>query len=111
MYLFPSIASSGQVDCCEEQKQVLVAAVRAWPVPTSVTEVRSFLGLANYFRMFMQGYASMSAPLSDLTRKHARFLWTAECQAAFEKVKESLINAPVLKQPEFSKSFEVIADA
>ena len=88
-----------------------VSAVWAWPVPTSVTEVRSFLGLANYFRKFMQGYASMSAPLSDLTRKHARFLWSAECQTAFEKVKESPINAPVLKQRDFSKSFKVIADA
>ncbi len=94
--------------CVDPQK---VAVVRDWPVPTSVPEVRSFLGLANYFRKFMQGYAAISAPLSDLTKKHARFVWTEECQTAFEKVKESLINAPVLKQPDFSKPFEVIADA
>ena len=53
----------------------------------------------------------MSARLSELTRKHARFPWTAECQVAFEKVKGSLINALVLKQPDFHKFFEVIADA
>ena len=88
-----------------------VAAVRDWPVPASVTQVRSFLGLANYFRKFMQGYASMSAPLTDLTRKHARFLWDDKCQAAFEKIKESLLNAPVLRHPDFSKPFEVVSDA
>lgn len=50
-----------------------VEAIRDWPTPTTVTQVRSFLGLANYFRRFMQGYASMSAPLSDLTKKDVPF--------------------------------------
>ena len=88
-----------------------VIAVRDWPVFTSVTQVRSFLGLTNYFRKFMQGYASMRVPLTDLTRKHARFVWDEKVQAAFGKIKESLLRAPVLKHPDFSKPFEVVPDA
>ena len=81
-----------------------VTAVCDWPVLTSVTQVRSFLGLANYFRKFMQGYASMSAPLTDLTKKHARCVWDEKCQAAFERIKECLMRAPVLKHPDFKET-------
>lgn len=88
-----------------------VEAIWDWPTPTTVTQVRSFLGLANYYRKFMQGYASISALLSDLTKKDLPFQWTPERQRAFEQIKQSLMNAPVLRLPDFDKPFEVIRDA
>ena len=71
----------------------------------------SFLGLANYFRRFLQGYSKMVVSLTDLTRKDMRFIWTSECQEAFQKVKYALTNASVLAPPELGKPFEVVSDA
>ena len=87
--------------------------IKHWPVPTSISAVRSFCGLANYFRKFLQGYSSMVAPLTNLTRTDVKFDWTAECQEAFEMVKHSLTNAPVLAMPDYTEPFEleVICDA
>jgi hypothetical protein len=88
-----------------------VRAVADWRVPRDVHGVLSFLGLANYFRRFLQGYSKMVVPLTDLTRKDMRFIWTSECQEAFEKVKHALTNAPVLAPPELGRPFEVVLDA
>lgn len=88
-----------------------VTAVRDWPVPTNLRALRSFLGLANYFRRFIQGYSSLVAPLTTLTRTDVPWCWTPACQAAFEGVKRALTEAPVLKLPEMNKPFEVISDA
>ena len=70
--------------------------VKEWPQPRNVKEVRSFLGLANYFRRFVQGYGKMVLPLNQLTRSNTQFDWTPECQRAFEQVKHALTHAPVL---------------
>ena len=88
-----------------------VKAVEDWPIPTDLHKVRSFLGLANYFRKFMLGYATVVAPLTALTRKDATFDWTPRCQRAFEKVKAMLTSAPVLRLPDPSLPYEVICDA
>jgi hypothetical protein len=88
-----------------------VRAVADWKVPRDVHGVRSFFGFTNYFRRFIQGYSKMVVPLTDLTRKDMRFIWTSECQGAFEKVKHALTNAPVLAPPEVGKPFEVVSDA
>jgi hypothetical protein len=80
-------------------------------VPRDVHGVRSFLGLANYFRRFFQGYSKMVVPLTNLTRKDMRWIWTSECQEAFEKVKHALTNAPVLAPPDLGKPFELVLDA
>jgi hypothetical protein len=85
-----------------------VRAVADWKVPKDVHGVRSFLGLANYFRRFLQGYSKMVVPLTNLTRKDKRWEWTKECQEAFEKVKQALTNAPVLAPPELGKPFELV---
>ncbi len=88
--------------------------VRDWAPPQDVTQVRSFLGLGNYFRTWVQGWSALVRPLSDLTRKNAVWNWTPACQQAFQGVKEALTAAPVLAQPEFSEStpdFEVWCDA
>ena len=88
-----------------------IAAVASWPVPADVPQVRSFLGLTNYFRKFIQGYAERCKPLTNLTCKHTPFDWTSECQAAFDGLKQDLTSAPVLSAPDFTKAFEVVADA
>jgi hypothetical protein len=67
-----------------------VASVQNSPVPRSVTHVRSFLGLTNYFRRFIQGYAKMARPLHDLTKKDVPFQWTDACQHAFDSLKAAL---------------------
>ena len=88
-----------------------VEKAKEWSRPTSVQEVRSFLGLANYFRKFMQGYSRMVSRLTDLTRSSKSWKWTNECSEAFEKVKYSLTHTPMLRMPDFSKPFEVVTEA
>jgi hypothetical protein len=88
------------------------SAVRTWPKPTTTQELRSFLGLANYFRRFIQGYSTMVAPLTSLLKKEKNILqWDNSCDHAFEAVKTALAKAPVLAHPDFTKPFDVICDA
>ena len=88
-----------------------IAAVSSWPVPKDLHQMRSFLGLTNYFRKFVQGYAARCRPLTNLTRKSVPFVWTPECNAAFEGLKQDLTTAPVLASPDNQKPFEVVADS
>ena len=91
-----------------------VAVVQGWPVPDSVSTVRSFLGMCNYFRWFIQGYAKLCTPLSSLLKKDAPFAWSAACAEAFQGLKYALTHAPVLVLPDFSTdapTFEVWCDA
>jgi transposase InsO family protein len=88
-----------------------VRIVADWPTPSNVSELRSFLGLSNYFRRFVHAYSTIARPLHDLTRKETAWQWTEACQTAFERLKAKLTAAPVLAAPDFTKPFEVIADA
>ena len=88
-----------------------VEAVVSWPVPQSVSEVRGFLGLTGWCRIFVEKYALIAGPLTELTRKEEPFLWTDKRQSAFDRLKEILASEPVLKLPDFQKTFEVIVDA
>ena len=88
-----------------------VQIVKDWPVPANISELRSFLGLANYFRRFIHAFSTIARPLHALTRKEAVWHWSTACQSAFELLKEKLTAAPVLAAPDFSKPFEVVADA
>jgi hypothetical protein len=91
-----------------------VAAVMAWPQPQTVAEVRSFLGLATYFRRFIQGFSTLARPLHALTRNvhdRAAWNWDAACDAAFTGLKHALSTAPVLALPVWDKPFEMVTDA
>ena len=88
-----------------------VEAVQSWPVPKNVSDVRSFLGLCNYFRKFMDHYSEVAIPLTNLTRKNVPFDWTGRCQDAFEKLKLLLTRAPLLRTPDSSLPYEVVTDA
>ena len=74
-----------------------VKAVQEWKVPTSVTEIRSFLGLARYYRRFIPQFAKIAAPLTNLTRKNTPFTWSLREGEAFKELKEVLQHAPVLQ--------------
>ncbi|KAK8625988.1 hypothetical protein V6N13_133643 [Hibiscus sabdariffa] len=88
-----------------------VEAIVNWKQPTSVTEIRSFLGLAGYYRRFVSGFSKVAAPLTKLLQKGVKYEWSDARQQAFEKLKEALINAPVLTQPVSGKEFVVYSDA
>ncbi|CAI5671880.1 unnamed protein product [Oreochromis niloticus] len=76
-----------------------VQKVQMWPAPTSIQEVRRFIGLASYYRRFIKDFASIAEPLHNLTKKNAHFHWHAEHQAAFDKLKCRLTSAPILGYP------------
>lgn len=88
-----------------------IAAVRDWPTPTNATEVRSFLGLANYYRMFIPQFGKIGTPLTNLTRKDYTFQWQEEEQKAFETLKQRITDEPVLIMANPDKEFEVETDA
>lgn len=90
-----------------------LAAVEAFPTPTTKQQVRAFLGLTGYYRRFIRDYATLVAPLTDLTRKSAasRVTWTPQCQQSFEELKRLLCEAPVLHSPIISRPFLLRTDA
>ncbi|CAL2238354.1 unnamed protein product [Prunus armeniaca] len=88
-----------------------VEAVVNWVQPTSVTEIRSFLGLAGYYRRFVEGFSSIATPLTQLTRKDVKFEWTEECEQSFQELKKRLTTAPVLALPDNSGNFVIYSDA
>ena len=88
-----------------------VDAVKHFPVPTNIKQLRQFLGLTSHYRRFVPGYARIAFPLHALTRKGALFQWTADCKIAYESLKTKLVTAPLLCYPDFSKDFTLETDA
>ncbi|KAG8493004.1 hypothetical protein CXB51_012618 [Gossypium anomalum] len=88
-----------------------ISAIVNWKPPKDVSEVRSFLGLAGYYRRFVEGFSMIASPMTKLLQKNVKFDWTEECQLSFEKLKELLTKAPVLVQPELGKEFVIYSDA
>ena len=93
--------------------QLKVQAVETFPVPTSKSQVRAFLGLTGYYRKFIPHYAHTAAVLTDLTRKDApnKVKWTPECQRAFDELKRILSSSAVLWSPDFTHQFILQTDA
>ena len=88
-----------------------VIAIQNFPTPSSVKEVRQFVGLASYYCHFIIGFAKIAQPLHQLTQKDAHFKWSSECQQSFQQLKNALVNSPVLAYPNFSKCFTLKTDA
>lgn len=88
-----------------------VQAILDWPAPKNVAELRSFLGMAGFYRHFLRRFAQASAVLTDLLRKDQPWTWQAEQQAAFDDLKQKLTTAPVLAYPDPTKHFTVTTDA
>uniref|UniRef100_A0A8R7TPA7 Reverse transcriptase domain-containing protein n=1 Tax=Triticum urartu TaxID=4572 RepID=A0A8R7TPA7_TRIUA len=87
-----------------------IKAVTAWPTPTNVKEVRQFLGLARYYRRFVRQFGILARPLFNLLKKGTPFVWTDNTEQSFQILKQGLVIAPVLAQPDFQKQFTVETD-
>ncbi|MGI9458903.1 MAG: RNase H-like domain-containing protein, partial [Pirellulales bacterium] len=88
-----------------------LAAVHEIPPPTSREEVKSFMGLASYYRRFVQGFAKIADPLHLLLRKNHPFQWKPAQESAFQALKKALTSAPILRFPDFTKTFYLYTDA
>jgi hypothetical protein len=120
LYLKPSKCTFGQ-DSLEYLGHIIsskgvstdpskISAMLHWPAPTTVTELKAFLGLTGYYRRFVKGYGMLTRPLTQLLR-HKQFLWSAESQQAFDAVKLAMTRTPVLTLPNFQEQFTVETDA
>lgn len=88
-----------------------VKALSEWKRPSSVTEIRSFLGMAGYYCRFIMNFSTIAAPLTKLTRKGVTFEWTGECERSFQELKDRLISAPILALPTRGEEFTIYCDA
>ena len=89
----------------------LLESIREIPPHSTVTEVRSFLGLVGYYRRFIKGFSDIARPLNSLLEKDREFKWTNECQSSFVNLKEKLINDPIVAYPDFQLPFKLYTDA
>ncbi|KAL4026339.1 hypothetical protein IC575_014768 [Cucumis melo] len=92
----------------EEEK---IAAIRDWAMSKSVSKLRSFLGLANYYRRFVEGFSKRASPLTELLKKDVHWNWDPECQAAFDGLKQAMMEGPLLGIADVTQPFEVETDA
>jgi hypothetical protein len=88
-----------------------VQEVMDWKPPKSVHQIRSFLGLAGYYRRFIPDFSRIAKPMTELLKKEVKFVWSEACEKAFHTLRQHLTSAPVLVQPDNSKPFEVFCDA
>ena len=105
-YLGHLVTPSGIKPCPSKVK-----AVRDFPVPKNLKDLKSFLGLANYYRRFIKDFAKIAYPLNHLTKKSFKFQWNDDCQKAFDTLKSALITAPILAYPNFTREFHLFVDA
>ena len=88
-----------------------VEAVQNWPCPKDVSSLRQFLGLASYYRKFMAKFSELASLLHHLLEKDVQYIWTRDCQSAFEQLKHALSSSPVLGYPSLDKEFVLFTDA
>ena len=101
------VVSAKGIEVDEEK----VKAIKEWPTPKSITEVRSFYGLASFYRQFVKDFSTLAAPLNEIVKKSMGFKWGSEKDRVFIEIKERLCGAPLLVLPDFSKTFEIECDA
>ena len=88
-----------------------IEAIVNWKPPTNVTEVRSFLGLAGYYRKFVEGFSKIATPLTNLLKKDQKFKWSDTCQHSFEELRQRLTTALVLALPSRKDDYVVYSDS
>src|SRR5271169_4930219 len=85
--------------------------IRDWPIPTTVKQVRAFLGFGNFYRRFIKKFPDLARPLNNLLKKDVKFEWTEETQTAFDTLKRIFTEEPVLMMPDHTKPFQIESDA
>jgi len=88
-----------------------IEAVKEWEQPRNVTDIRSFLGLAGYYRRFIENFSKIAKPMTNLLKKTNEFEWTPECEHSFQTLKQKLTTTPILALPDIQKDFVVYCDA
>jgi hypothetical protein len=88
-----------------------VEAIMEWPMPMNVLEVRSFMGLAGYYRRFVKGFSKIANQITELQKKNRNFVWTEKCTEVFRRLKELLTTTPILKVPDMGADFLVCTNA
>ncbi|GKF96133.1 putative reverse transcriptase domain-containing protein, partial [Tanacetum coccineum] len=87
-----------------------IESIKDWASPKSPTEIRQFLGLAGYYRRFIEGFSKIAKPMTKLTQKKVKFEWGDKQEAAFQLLKQKLCSAPILALPEGSEDFIAYCD-
>ena len=105
-YLGHIVSKEGIAPCPDKCQ-----AVREFPIPTDTKSLRGFLGLANYYRKFVKGFSQIAAPLNNLLRKDVPFVWTDDCETAFQRLRDVLCSPPILAYPDFTQPFILTTDA
>jgi hypothetical protein len=88
-----------------------VKGIVAWSIPTTVTEIRSFLGLAGYYRRFIEGFSKIAKPMTSLLEKGREYKWDEKCQDSFDQLRKRLMSPLVLVMPDLQKGFDIYCDA
>nr|KYP52749.1 Retrovirus-related Pol polyprotein from transposon 17.6 [Cajanus cajan] len=88
-----------------------IKAIQEWPIPTNVSEVRSFHGLTSFYRQSVPNFSTLVSPLNELVKKDVVFLWQETYNLAFQELKQKLTQEPILALPDFNKTFELECDA
>jgi hypothetical protein len=88
-----------------------ITSIMERKAPTNPTKVRAFLGLAGYYRKFVEGFSSIAHPLTQLLKKDKKFEWTKKCEQSFQELKKRLMSAPILTMPDITKSFDIYCNA
>ena len=101
------VVSAKGVEVDEEK----IKAIREWMPPQNVSQVRSFLGLAGFYRRFVKDFSTIAAPMNELTKKDTPFQWGDAQDQSFQELKMRLTSAPLLSLPDFGKTFEIECDA
>jgi hypothetical protein len=94
-----------------EVDEAKIEAIKSWPIPATLTQLQSFLGLARFYRRFMRDFSIIAAPLNDLMKKAVLFYWGAAQEHSFNTLINKLTHAALLQLPDFSKTFELECDA
>ena len=88
-----------------------IEAVTEWQQPKNITDIRSFLGLAGYYRRFIENFSKIAKPMTEQLKNGVPFVWSGKCEASFQELKSKFTTIPVLTLPDIRMDFVVYCDA